>query len=104
MSKKFKGEYSELIFSSLACGAACLFGYLFCLILVKAGAIEFHMPFGLLFLLCFRFGKFCFSLFFSRLFSASLAFRRAFAALSLVRKVPDAPSHAAVPGEKAVKR
>ena len=51
MSKKFKGEYSELIFSSLACGAACLFGYLFCLILVKAGAIEFHMPFGLLFLL-----------------------------------------------------
>lgn len=30
--------------------------------------------------------------------------RRAFAALSLFRKVPDAPSHAAVPGEKAVKR
>ncbi len=30
--------------------------------------------------------------------------RRAFTALSLFRKVPDAPSHAAVPGEKAVKR
>ena len=49
MRKGRKGEYSELVFSALTCGGACLFGFLVVLVLEKAGAITFNMPFGILF-------------------------------------------------------
>ena len=49
MRKGRKGEYSELVFSALSCGGACLFGFLVVLVLEKAGAITFNMPFGILF-------------------------------------------------------
>lgn len=49
MRKGRKGEYSELIFSALSCGGACLFGFLTMFVLEKAGAITFGMPFGTLF-------------------------------------------------------
>lgn len=49
MRKRRKGEYSELIFSALSCGGACLFGFLVVLVLDKAGAIAFNMPHGILF-------------------------------------------------------
>ena len=47
--RKGRGVYSELVFSALSCGGACLFGFLVVLVLEKSGAITFNMPFGTLF-------------------------------------------------------
>ncbi len=41
-----KGDYSELVFAAIACGAASLFGFFIFFILEKSGAIVFNMPFG----------------------------------------------------------
>lgn len=44
-----KGEYPELVFAAIVCGAASLFGFLMFLVLEKSGAMVFNMPLGILF-------------------------------------------------------
>ncbi len=49
MRKGKNGEYSELVFAGIACGAASLFGFLLFVIFEKSGAITVNMPSGTIF-------------------------------------------------------